>query len=178
MNKTYQNEQLSKIGNLISSKLNMYEAILFIIFLAGLFLKIATDWNVSILIILSLNTLAVLYFFSAFSVSDDKNDGRIEIFIKKLVSISSSIAIMGILFRLQHWQGYFNMIIVGCATLIILLPIILTIKSKKTDLLMFNHRLLIRIAVIVAFGLFINFAPKDILIKAGIDKKTEIENIE
>lgn len=43
---------------------------------------------------------------------------------------------------------------------------------------MFNRRLLIRIAVIVAFGLFINFAPKDILIKAGIDKKNEIENIE
>ena len=178
MRKTPQNEQLSKIGNLISSKLNKFEFLFFIIFLIGIFLKLATDLNANILIILSLNALAVLYFFSAFSVSDDKNAGRIELLINKLLSLSLSITTMGILFRLQHWPGFSNMIIIGCVTLIILLPIILIIESKKADLVIFNHRRLLRVAVIIAFGLIINFAPKDILIKAGIDKKTNIENIE
>ena len=178
MRKTPQNEQLSKIGNLISSKLNKFEAVFFIIFLIGIFLKLATDLNANILIILSLNALAVLYFFSAFSVSDDKNAGRIELLINKLLSLSLSITTMGILFRVQQWPGFSNMIIIGSVTLIILLPIILIIESKKADLVIFNLRRLIRVAVIVGFGLFINFAPKDILIKAGIDKKTNIENIE
>jgi len=172
INKTPQNEQLTAVAKFISTKLNKYEALIGIIFLIGLILKIKTDWNVGILIVLSLNTLAALYFLSAFSVYDDENAGAIEIFIHKLVSYSTSIATIGIMFSIQHWPGSSKLIVVGCITLIVLLPIILNIKSKKPDLIIFNQRLLLRIVLIAALGLLLNFAPKDALIKAGLDKKT------
>jgi hypothetical protein len=178
MNKTTQNEQLTKIGNLVSSQLLKYEVIIVLVFLTGLVLRLTTDLKVSALIILSLNTLATLYFFSAFSVPKDENANGLEIFINKLASFSSSVAIIGILFRLQHWPGYNNMIILGCITLIILIPVILIIKSKKPDLTIFNQRLIIRLALVAVLGLFINFAPKDTLIKAGLDKKIPVEKIE
>jgi len=173
-----QNEQLIKIGNWISPRLDKYEFIIVIVFLTALLFKMSTDLEISILIVLSLMSLSILYFFNAFSCSNDEKAGGVERFIVKLVSLSGSIVSIGILFRLEHWPGYNAMLISGCATLVILFPIIIIIKSKKPELSIFNQRLLIRIILIASLGLFINFAPKDTLIKIGLDKKINIERAE
>ncbi|MBN1188067.1 MAG: hypothetical protein JXB49_37680 [Bacteroidales bacterium] len=173
-----QNEILVKIGNWISPRLDKYESIIALIFAVVVILKLNTDLKVGILLVLTLSTLSTLYFFNAYSFPDNDNAGGLERFVFKLSLLSGSVASVGILFCLQHWVGYDIMLSCGCITLAILLPVVLIIKSKKPDLMIFNNRLVIRIVVIAAIGLFLNFAPGNILINIGLNERVTIENVE
>src|ERR1039457_5350940 len=131
MSQDNQNEQLSKIGNWVLSRLDKYESMIVLVFLVGFVLKVMTDLKVGILIVISLTTLAILYFLKGFSATGDENAGGLEIFVDKLVSFGGSVATIGILFRIEYWPGYHMMILSGCMTLAISLPIILVLKSKN-----------------------------------------------
>lgn len=175
MYQTNKDEQLIKIGNWISLRLNKYESIITLIFAVLLILKMNTNLALGIFITLSLNSLAILYFFNAFSTPENENAGGIERFVNKLVSFSSSVAIIGILFKIEHWPGHDIMIMLGCTTLLILLPVISIIKSKKPEVKIFNGRLVVRIVLISALGFFLNVAPKETLEKVGLYKKINFE---
>lgn len=170
-----QNEQLAKISNRLSPKLDKYEAILAFVFLIVLILQIVSDLQVGVFMTLTLSTLAVLYFFKAYSMPDDDNAGGMERFIDKLAYLSLVVGIIGILFRLENWQGYNEMLIIGTSTLIIIFPVILVMQSRKPDLKIFTNRMKLRIVIFVALGLLLYFTPADKLIKVGIVKTYNTE---
>lgn len=145
-----QNEQIIKIGNWVAARLNRFETILTFVFLLTMGLKMATKLDVNVLLILTLITLANLYFFNAFSVYE--NAGGMEIFLNKIVSICCSVSIIGILFRIQHWSGYEIMLPISCTTLIVSLAIMLYLKSKNKGSKIINQRMIIRIVTIAAVG--------------------------
>src|SRR5512138_2179599 len=165
-----QNEQAAKIGNWIATRLEKFEAILFLIFIVAFMLKASTDLTVEIIIVLTLMTLATIYFFSAFAMINDEYAGSIESFLHKLASWSCSIAIIGILFTLESWNSAKLFLQIGCFTLIFVIPAIPYINSKKPELKFFNSRYILRLVVICCVGLFLAFASHDLLIKTKIIK--------
>ena len=173
-----QNEQIIKISNWLAPRADKYESILAFVFLVVLSIHISTDLPVGIFMTMALTTLASLYFFRAYSVSDDSKAGGMERFIDKLASMSLSVCIIGILFRLENWPGYDTMLILGSITLVIVFLAILILQSKKPDLKIYTPRLKLRIFIVAALGLLLYFTPADDLIKIGVLKNNNIESIE
>lgn len=175
MIQTVQNEQATKIGNWIATRLDRYEAIIFLILIFALIVKTTTDIQVNILIVLAFMAMAIIYFFSGFANINFDYAGGLDIFFHKLASWGCSIGIMGILFRLQGWASYDLLIWVGCATMLIILPFILYRKSKNEELKLFNSRYILRIVLICLVGFFIAYAPSEVLIKSKIIARPNIE---
>ncbi len=175
MIQTVQNEQATKMGNWIATRLDKYEAIIFVILVFALILKATTNIPINTLIVLALMSMAIMYFFSAFANIIFDYAGGLDIFFHKLASWGCSIGIIGILFRLQSWANYDIMILVGCATILILLPFILYRKSKNEELKLFNSRYVLRIVLICLIGFFMAYAPDDVLIKSKIIAPPYIE---
>jgi hypothetical protein len=175
MNYATQNELVSKMGNWIASRLDKYEAILFLFFIVTFLLKLSTSIPVNILVVLTLMTLSSIYFFSAFASINDEYAGGLESFLHKLASWACSIVVIGIMFRLQKWFGYKNMILIGCCTLIIVLTIILYNNSKKPELKLFGSRYILRIIIICLIGFFLAFASHEVLVKNKIIENTSFE---
>lgn len=148
-----QNEQIIKVGNWVAARLNKFESFLTFVFLLVMGLHIGTKLNVNVFLVLTLLTLANLYFLNAFSVTDDENTGGLKAFLYKLISVCCSISVIGILFRILHWSGYEIMLPISCIALILSLAGILYLKSKKRDGKIFDLRMIIRIVTIVAVGL-------------------------
>lgn len=165
-----QNEQAAKIGNWIATRLEKFEAILFLIFIVAFILKTFTDLPSGILIVLTLMILATFYFFSAFAMINDEYAGSMESFLHKLASWSCSIAIIGILFTIESWNSSKLFLQIGCFTLIIVIPAILYINFKKAEMKFFNSRYILRLILICCVGLFLTFTSHDLLLKAKIIK--------
>jgi len=127
------NQKLSDIGNTVVQKFMKYEIPLALFFVFFLILKMSTELPASVFITLILSSLAILYYFSAFAIPNEKAD-KVELFINKIAFIGCSVTLIGMLFKLQSWQGNNIMLWIGCTVLIILIPSILLIKSKKNDL--------------------------------------------
>lgn len=163
-----QNEQLTKIGNWIAPRLEKFEVILFLAIIISFMIRVSTDLPVGIILIVSLMTLSTLYFFTVFASINDEYAGGMENFLHKLASVSCSIVLVGALFTIQMWPNSKLFLQIGCFTLIIVLPIILYTNSKKTELQFFNVRYILRLVLILGFGIFLIFASNDILIKYKI----------
>jgi hypothetical protein len=173
-----QNEQLIMIGNWISPKVERYEPFFLLILVVELLVKILTNRPTGNVISLALVTLSMMYFFKTFSFREDENAGGMERFFEKITAISASIGIMGILFSIQRWPGGDMMLICGCGTLLISLPIIFYFKSRKPELKIFTTRMILRTLIIGALGLALYFIPIDTLKKSGLVKDVNIERAE
>jgi hypothetical protein len=176
MNQLEQQDNKAKIGNWVAPRLNKFESILALLFILELILRATTNIPVVTIMVLTLITLAVLYFFNSFAISDDENVNSFEIFLNKLSAFSCSTATIGIMYRLLNWPGYSIMLMTGCFTLIFIFFILLYLKATKPASNIFPKRYIIRIFLIAIIGLFLYFAQVDFLIKAKVIKKPiEIE---
>ena len=125
-----QNNNFTKIGSMISKRLNILETLIFLLFLLSLALKSAGIINMTLPTIL-LTLLAIIYFFKSFEPLAGENNAQV-IFIDKLIWMSLSISTLGILFRLLNSPGYNMMIIIGSVSLS--LSFLLILSVKKTNL--------------------------------------------
>ncbi len=173
-----QNEQATKMGNWIATHLDNYEAIIFLILIFALILKATTAIPINTLIVLAIMTMAIMYFFCAFANINFDYAGGLEIFFHKLASWGCSIGIIGILFRIQNWASYELLILIGCLTMIIILPFILHRRSKNEELKLFNSRYILRMVLICVVGLMLAYLPNDVLAKSKIITQPNIEQVE
>lgn len=170
-----QNKQIIKISNWVSAKIEKYELILVLIFILGIILKSTTELSVNFLITLPLSILVILYFFHAYADTNLEDSGAFIRFIHYLSSFANSVAILGILFKLQNWPGYDTLLIQGCSALTIILIIILVLKIKFSDLKCFPRRYLVRILIIALVGSGLYFIPEYSFIKHGFHTQKVIE---
>lgn len=168
-------EQIIKTGNLIAERLDNLELIIALITFFSVILKIETSLPVDILATIALISLAVLYFFSGFSVPDDQNAGGAEMFVNKILAWGKCITAIGILFRLRQWPGDDAMLILGCSILIITLLAMIILRLKKRGRKMFNQQVIIRLIILAALGLVLNFIPGRIMVKLGLHKDVPVE---
>ncbi len=175
MFKLNQNAQNKKINDWLSTKFDKFEIIFAFAILLILLLESTGDLPLGMFKVMILSTLAMLYFFNAYSPVEDKLAGPIEIFVHKLVSISLSISVIGILFRLLNWPHSIPFLFVGPVMLVVIFVVILYLQSKKPELTVFTKRLKIRVFIIAIIGLIIFFTPAEKLIEIGIMKERNIE---
>ncbi|HOT89048.1 MAG TPA: hypothetical protein PKZ43_08500 [Bacteroidales bacterium] len=161
------NEKLAKLAKKLDSKLSSIEAILVLTSLIGLFLRSSNIPLGTFILLISLSTLAIMYYIISYRLSADKEISPMKNFLDKLCLWGLSISIIGILFRLQNYPGFQSMISIGCSTLILFL-IFSFIKKQETD-----SRLILRTIIIAAIGLSLYFTPKEKLIDLRIISSIE-----
>jgi len=113
---------LSAFGKLIQTHLLKIE----IVTAAILFLKLFMSGSLpflGILTIMSLGTLSMFYYLSAFTKKTEKS-GALNVLSNKLGGMAYSVAVIGILFRAMHWPGSSSMILIGIVSILIYMGLI------------------------------------------------------
>ncbi len=172
MEQNSQNELLIQTANRITKFLEKYEIVFVLLFAVCIIFHVYTSVPVNLIMIILLGTMATMYFFQAFSVTEDENAGAFEIFFFKLATEGSSIGVVGILFRLMAWPNFDFLLLIAGITLVATLLAIFIFKSKKPDLKIFTNALILRIFVIAAIGMLLYFASDNDLTKYKLIEKT------
>lgn len=153
------NESTVRLVNWINPRLRSIELVLGLTALIGLGLKAQGIPFGGIILLLSLSSLGMAYFFNANSIPKEPIVAM-EIFANKLTSYGSAVAVVGILFRLQNWPGFENMLIAGCAALSVSIVISFVKNTSRKDLF--------RSIVIIAVGAALFLTSKEKLVEMHI----------
>lgn len=156
-----QNELSIKIRNYLTDRLDKIELILALVFLTAMILRAYTNMTFDALIALSLSSLAILYFYKSNSISGLKILAVFHLFVYKLTSLGSAVGVIGILFQINQWPNSNALVLSSSVILSGGLIMILYIKFQQLDTKMFPFRLILRVVLIIALGLFLNFNAKD-----------------
>lgn len=105
------------------------ELILLSVIIIGVLLKNSEIGNT--LILIPFNLLAILYFIMAFRV--DKPENPTTIFLNRLIQLSFSVAMMAILFAIQHYQGAAMMMRISMISMFVGFVYLLITKLKKKE---------------------------------------------
>jgi hypothetical protein len=144
-----QSEILTKLGNRFKILLDKFEMYVVIIIMLGIALLALNIEYGSLILIISFSTLTVFYYFGSFAISDDKNASKYEKFVDKFSGMSNSVAVMGIFFKLLNWPMYTEMLIIGSLSLLLAVPTLIIIKTRKPELTPFDKRMMIRASIIL-----------------------------
>jgi hypothetical protein len=91
------------------------EGILVTLSIASFFLKYTRVEGGSQALMISMMTLAVFYFLSAYTISDAKE--YLIIVAMKVVGIASAVCVIGVTFSLLHLQGSDQMLLIGLTSI-------------------------------------------------------------
>jgi hypothetical protein len=166
---TSENSMQAKIANKLSERLPKLEMIFALTSFIGLILRILNISYGGIILVISLSSLAIIYFLLAYKSSSSDSSGLYK-FIYKLIYWAISISVLGILFRLQHYPNSNNMLIIGCVT--VLFALIISIL-KKLDL---GRSIIIRSIIIIIIGLSLNFTSLGKFDQPSENQRTDINN--
>jgi hypothetical protein len=150
----------TKIENFFQNKVLKYELV-FLFFLVLLVFLALLNIKSGIILTLFLASLAVIYFFSAFSIPEITDLSAIDLFIQKLVSLGSSVALIGILFKAQKWPNADTMLYCGFFTMIICLFFLAYKRMKDPSSENFNKFVFLRsIILLIITGLLLFLKTK------------------
>jgi hypothetical protein len=139
----------TKLGNLFLHKVLKYELLLlFLIILAVCLTLMKTPYS-GLFLTMVLLSIACIYFFSAFGIPEVDEFTAIDSFLHKLVSLGSSVAIIGILFIIQKWPNAETMIYVGILTLGMCFIVLVYQRIKNPEIEKFNKLVFLRILVLI-----------------------------
>lgn len=167
------NEMIRKIGQLIQRRLDKYELLLVALFIISILLKVAAFEPGEILLTLVLVTMACLYFFSSYGGIQQEQAGDLDTFLHKLLGWGSSVGCIGILFRIQNWEGYGLILLIGAATLAVSFIMLMIRIGKKPNLSAVYYRWIIRIVVMLSLIALLRLVPEESLKKWKLVSDTE-----
>jgi hypothetical protein len=144
------NQDSNQIANIISAKLLKYELLILIILLVAILLRYFRLPASGIICTIILSSIAILYFVSTFTAPENKEIKPFDLMVKKLIGLSSSICVIGILFILQKWPGSNSMLQVGPLTLLLCLVYIIFNKENT----IFNKYQIIRLLFLIVLSTF------------------------
>jgi len=148
-----ENKEIIDLGNKIKTKLIQYERYIIAVIAICLVIKYLHIPLSGVICTLLLSTIGVMYFFSAFSNQYESEVTAFDIFIYKISGFASAVLIIGILFSIQHWPGFRNMLIMGLFTLLISLIYMIFQNGKRSESKPFDQWLIIRISVLIMIAL-------------------------
>jgi len=139
------------------------ELVLFSFIIIGVVLKGSSIGN--ILLVVSFNTLCILYFIMAFRIN--KPATPTSIFLNRLIQLSFSVASLAILFTIQHYPGAAMMMRLSMVSMFIgfIFLVITKLKNKEQIIDPDIIRLVIftlLVTVLITSGSFEEFQSKDI----------------
>lgn len=141
------------------------EITLTIIFLLGLILHFSGVTGGSLIILIALSLLSLLYFPFAFYFFSDKSIKRQNLALSIIAGLFLFVIPNGILFKLLHWPGGVQMLMVSIPSTLILLIVTFSLKTKAAEeLKTYYKNLFMRTAVLLILGLFFYLIPSKTLI--------------
>jgi hypothetical protein len=145
-----ENSLQNKLADKLAAKFPVLEMIFVFALIVGLIIKIFGSGIGGTILVLSSGCLAIIYFLQA-QTSITSNNSGLSRFIYKLIFLASSVSVLGILFRLQHYPASGNLILIGCLAIIAALIFALL---KKIEL---SRTIIIRSVIIIIIGLALNY---------------------
>jgi hypothetical protein len=150
----------TKIGNYFQQKILKYEIIILLLIVLLVGFKLFHLIQLGPILTLVLTSVAVVYFFSAFATPNENETSAFDIFIKKLISLGSSVALIGILFIAQNWPMGDTMITVGLLTLGMCLIYYIYQKLNSQDTAKYDQIIIIRLIVLLIISAGIYYINK------------------
>jgi hypothetical protein len=146
----------TKVGNFFQASILKYELFILALIVLVICISALKVPHSGLLLTLVLMSTACIYFFTAFSMPEGAEFTAIDNFLHKLISLGSSVAIIGILFMIQKWPMGDTMITIGLLTLGMCLIVLIYQKIKGPKIEKFNRLVLLRILIllIISGGLF------------------------
>lgn len=137
------------------------ELVLISVMIIGVLLKNSEIGN--ILIIIPFNFLAILYFIMAFRI--DKPEDPTTIFLNRIIQISFSVAMLAILFTIQHYAGAAMMTRISMVSMFVgFIYLLITRLKMKEQIIDPDVIRIVIITLVVAFlvtsGYFNEYASK------------------
>jgi hypothetical protein len=139
----------TKIGNFFQLKVLKFELHILALIIIVICLAVYKIPYSGLLLTLVLMSAACIYFFSAFAIPDVAEFTAIDSFLHKLVSLGSSVAIIGVLFIVQKWPSGDTMIYIGLLTLGMCLVVLVYQRVKNPEIDKFNKLVILRIIVLL-----------------------------
>lgn len=120
----------------------IFELILTVVALIGLLFKIQHWAGVGIILVLSLNSLAMFYFpLGFYFLKDHASKGQNKVLLT-LTSLFHSITVVGLLLKLQRWQGGHIYMVIGLiASTLLLLAYLYLQKHSSTAQYLYNKKM-------------------------------------
>jgi GldL N-terminal domain len=151
-------DQKTKIGNFFQLKILKYELHILGLMILVVCLEVFNIPYSGLLLNLIFICAACIYFFSAFAIPEIAEFTAIDSFLHKLVSLGSSVTIIGILYIVQKWPMGVTMITIGLLTLGMCLVVLVYQKFKNPEIEKFNKLVFLRIVILLLMsGGFIYF---------------------
>jgi len=142
------------------------EKALTIVFLIGLSFKLLHWPGAGPLIVISLSTIAMLYFPAAFYFFCDKVIKRQNLALSIVSGLFLSLIPVGILFKIMYWPGGQVYLLIGIVTAPIILAIIFFLKSKTVDDLKTYYRnMFLRTSILTALTIIFYLTSTSTLLK-------------
>lgn len=127
------------------------------------------------LVVLSLGTLSVFYFFEAYLPSGADTEPA-EKNMNKLHAMGSSMGVTGILFALQNWPGSKVILLMGCVTVVLASLVFISALKRKGETNFLGQKKIKRSLIIVLFAVALSVIPKQTLLDYHIHRPLIIEN--
>ncbi|MBL0262286.1 MAG: hypothetical protein IPQ05_00135 [Leptospiraceae bacterium] len=142
------------------------EKTLTIIFIVGLLLKLLHWPGAGPLLVISLSTIAMLYFPAAFYFFYDKVIKQQNLALSIVSGLFLSLIPLGILFKIMYWPGGQIYLLVGTVTAPIILAIIYFLKSKTGENLKTYYRnMFLRTSILTALTIIFYLTPTSTILK-------------
>lgn len=135
------------------------------IFLVGLVFKLMHWPGAGPLLVVSLSTLILLFFFGSFYFFSDRELKRQKLGLSIAAGIILSWSCIGIMFRLMYWPGGKNMLGIPMIGLPVVLAVALYLREKSPgDLQVYYRNMLLRVLLVGLLAVPLYFASnKDLL---------------
>jgi hypothetical protein len=168
-----QNKQapLGKIGKFATSLLGKYEILLITAAVLSIIFKVLRLPFDEIILTITLLTLSILYYIRSFAMTGNFNVLTRDRNTDKFYYYSVSVALVGILFRLNNWQGYNVILIFGGIGMIISFVLILVFKSYNIGSNILDKYSIVRIIILLAIVILLKLATPNTLIRYNIIKE-------
>ena len=121
-----------------------------------------------IILVVSLGTLSVIYFFTA-QKTPPETETKLGMFAHKLMYWGLSITTIAILFKLQHWPNANFFMFIGSMTLVGVTLLCLRMQIKIN---------LVRIGIVLAAAAFLFFNSGANLVKMGIHRDMQRDTVQ
>jgi hypothetical protein len=142
------------------------EKILTIIFIVGLISKVLHWSGAEQLLAISLFTLAILYFPTAFYFFCDKVIKRQNLVLSIVSGLFLALVPLGVLFKIMYWSGGQTYLSVGVVTSLIILAVIYFLKSKTSeDLKIYYENMFLRTSVLTCLAIIFYLTSTSTLLK-------------
>lgn len=142
------------------------EKTLAFIFIIGIIFKLLHWTGGNIIIVFSLFTIAIMYFPAAFYFFCDKDVKRQNITLSIISGFFLSVIPVGILFKIQYWQGSQIYLLTGIVATPIILILVYFLRSKATeDLKTYYKNMFARTIILTILTITFYLLPTATLLK-------------